>query len=139
MLYQSIVFKTLECEKECFFFCFVFVFGVCDVITSVLYFILLSDQVNFGHVTISADFEPPAELSLGQLGFRPRVHNVHARDVIIINNRQISLVELDYDGNGPGELLEIKPKTMVLPIYAVWFLIIYLHICQRILLVQLLQ
>ena len=52
---------------------------------------------------ISADFEPPAELSLGPMGFLPRVHNVYARDVIIVNNRQISLVELDYDGNGPGE------------------------------------
>ncbi|XP_072042772.1 protein Skeletor, isoforms B/C-like [Amphiura filiformis] len=57
--------------------------------------------VDFGNVMIPSDFEAPAEVSLGSLGFTPRVHNVYARDVIIINDRQISLVELDYDGNGP--------------------------------------
>ena len=60
--------------------------------------------MDFGNIKIPSEFAAPAEVSLGPLGFTPRVHNVYARDVIIINDHQISLVELDYDGNGPGKL-----------------------------------
>ena len=58
-------------------------------------------QANFGDILIPVG-STPLPVSLGTLGFNPRVHDVFADDVIVLNNRQIKLVNLDYDGNGPG-------------------------------------
>lgn len=58
-------------------------------------------RVSFGSVRIPMNFEPPAQKSIGELGFTPRVHRVHADDVIILNTKQIRFVNLDYDGFGP--------------------------------------
>ena len=59
-------------------------------------------QANFGDILIPVG-STPAPVSLGTLGFNPRVHDVFAGDVIVLNSRQIKLVNLDYDGNGPGK------------------------------------
>ncbi|XP_072047321.1 protein Skeletor, isoforms B/C-like [Amphiura filiformis] len=55
---------------------------------------------NFGELVFPTD-PAPVPKSLGTLGFPSPVHGVRAGDVIILNNRQIKLVNLDYDGNGP--------------------------------------
>ena len=58
---------------------------------------------NFVQVAKPTTVSIPAPVSLGTLGFTPyRVHNVFADEVIVLNTRQIQLVNLDYDGNGPG-------------------------------------
>ncbi|XP_072047323.1 uncharacterized protein [Amphiura filiformis] len=56
---------------------------------------------NLGDLVFPIGFTAPAPVSLGTLGYSRRVHNVWADDVIILNHRQIKLVNLDYDGNGP--------------------------------------
>lgn len=62
----------------------------------------LSLQVDFGSITIPVGFDPPSEVSIGELGFNPPVHQVHADDVVILNARQIFFSSLTYDGRGPG-------------------------------------
>lgn len=57
---------------------------------------------NFGHVTVPSGFVSPDKLSIGELGFSPRVHNTYAEDVIILNSRQLQFVNLVYDGQGPA-------------------------------------
>ena len=53
---------------------------------------------------IPASFVPPAEHNLNQqLGFSPRVHDVGADAVIIVDEKTIRIENLDYDGNGPGK------------------------------------
>ena len=58
-------------------------------------------QTNFGHVEIPSDFQPPREVSLGQLGFTPPSHAVSA-NVYLIDTQRFRLENLFYDGLGPG-------------------------------------
>ncbi|KAJ8041493.1 Hyalin [Holothuria leucospilota] len=58
-------------------------------------------QVAYGFVLIPEGFLPPTIFYLGEFGYSPRVHNVHADDVIIENTRQITFQGFDYDGQAP--------------------------------------
>ncbi|XP_072177571.1 protein Skeletor, isoforms B/C-like isoform X1 [Diadema setosum] len=57
--------------------------------------------VDFAHVSFPANFVPPSEYNLGPLGYSPRVHNVYASSVTILNPKQIRFKNLYYDGYGP--------------------------------------
>ncbi|XP_072177826.1 protein Skeletor, isoforms B/C-like [Diadema setosum] len=57
---------------------------------------------DFGHVDIPANFNPPAEHDLGEMGPGPSSYGVFAESVVIVNVKQIRFVNLDYIGNGPG-------------------------------------
>ncbi|PIK53715.1 hypothetical protein BSL78_09384 [Apostichopus japonicus] len=57
---------------------------------------------SFAKITIPGNFKTPEPAHLGDFGFKRRVHNVHADDVIILNPKQIQFVNLDYDGRGPS-------------------------------------
>ncbi|XP_033098906.1 protein Skeletor, isoforms B/C-like [Anneissia japonica] len=57
---------------------------------------------NFGQVLIASDFVAPSPVSLGVLGFTPRVHNVRADNVILLDSQTVKFVNLDYDGGGPA-------------------------------------
>ncbi|KAJ8041500.1 HHIP-like protein 2 [Holothuria leucospilota] len=61
----------------------------------------VTTQSDYGRVLIPVRFEPPEPFDIGELGFVPRVHNVHADNVIIENSKQFTFVNLDYDGSGP--------------------------------------
>ncbi|XP_071503487.1 protein Skeletor, isoforms B/C-like [Diadema antillarum] len=61
--------------------------------------------VNFGHVDIPANFNPPAEHDLGEMGPGPSVYGVYAESVVIVNAKQIRFVNLDYRGNGPDAFM----------------------------------
>ncbi|XP_071947157.1 protein Skeletor, isoforms B/C-like isoform X2 [Antedon mediterranea] len=66
---------------------------------------------NFGQIIISSNFQPPAPFSLGVLGFNPRVHDVHADDVIIMDSQTVKFVNLDYDGRGPAAYFWVGEGT----------------------------
>ncbi len=56
---------------------------------------------------IPSGFHPPAEHNLNQqLGYSPRVHNVGADAVIIVDDKTIRIENLDYDGNAPGKFIQ---------------------------------
>lgn len=71
-------------------------------------------QADFGHVTVPSGFKSPEKISIGELGFSPRVHNTYAEDVIILNSRQFQFVNLVYDGQGPGMVISfsLKPRCL---------------------------
>jgi len=64
-----------------------------------------SFSLNFGHVTIPANFEPPKSLNLGPI--RTISHGTSADAVIIMNSKTVFLRNLYYDGEGPGMLMQL--------------------------------
>ena len=59
--------------------------------------------MNFGQVSLTSDFVPPAEHDLGMLGTDPPAHDVTADRVVILNTRQFLIENLNYDGTAPGK------------------------------------
>ncbi|XP_072039501.1 protein Skeletor, isoforms B/C-like [Amphiura filiformis] len=57
---------------------------------------------NFGSVTVPDNFIAPGPHDLLNLGFTPRVHNVYARNVKIIDQHTFLFRDVSYDGNGPN-------------------------------------
>lgn len=56
---------------------------------------------------VPSDFAAPAMVSLGELMLNPIVHGTRADDVIVLNTRQFKFINLEYDGQGPGEFFPI--------------------------------
>ncbi|KAJ8026230.1 Protein Skeletor, isoforms B/C [Holothuria leucospilota] len=67
----------------------------------VLYIWIPSIEVNLGDVSIPPGLVLPAEFSLGPLGLNPVLHNVRADNVIIVNAKQLRLVNFSYDDSAP--------------------------------------
>lgn len=59
-------------------------------------------QVNFGHIKIPENFEPPKEKNLGPLS--SHTSGVRSGNVVIKNSKTIRISELHYDGACPGNL-----------------------------------
>ncbi|XP_072030814.1 uncharacterized protein [Amphiura filiformis] len=69
----------------------------------------LKAATSFGRVFIPSDFQPPAEVSIGQLGFDPPSHAVHA-NVFVIDTQRFRLENLYYDGLGPDAYYWYGPE-----------------------------
>ncbi len=97
----------------------------------VIVYATFTQQANFGHVRIPADFTAPSHHTIQQpLGYNPLVHLVEADSVQILDTRRIQINNLIYDGQGPGKDEDhVMYKSTVLnitmifcrPICVCWF------------------